>query len=392
MRLADRLIAAVAEPYTIDGVRIDIGTSIGIALTPDDSVDADEVLRLADLALYHSKADRGSYHFFKAAMDQEFRVKRQMEDDLKTALAEGQFDVYFQPIVTVIDRRVTAFEALMRWDHPVRGQIPPSEFIPVAEESGLIVPIGEWVLRAACKEAARWPQPVGIAVNVSAIQFKTPAFSQTVFEALEAAGIPGSRLIVELTESVMMKDTEATISTLQAMRAKGIRISMDDFGTGYSSLSYIRRFPFDKIKIDKAFIAELGVREDSTAIVRAAIGLARALGMQTVAEGIETEDQLTRARVEGCTEAQGYLTGRPMPARQALALLGVEAVEDPAAAVESVAPAASSATADARPSGNVTAFRPRSRGAASPVGNPPASAAELRPTAPLRDPYAFVRS
>ena len=223
MRLADRLIAAVAEPYTIDGVRIEIGTGIGIALTPDDSVDADEVLRLADLALYHSKADRGGYHFFKAAMDQEFRVKRQMEGDLKTALAEGQFDVYFQPIVTVIDRRVTAFEALMRWDHPVRGQIPPSEFIPVAEQSGLIVPIGEWVLRAACKEAARWPQPVGIAVNVSAIQFKTPAFSRTVFEALEAAGIPGSRLIIELTESVMMKDTEATISTLQAMRAKGIR-------------------------------------------------------------------------------------------------------------------------------------------------------------------------
>jgi diguanylate cyclase (GGDEF)-like protein len=336
-RLADRLLGAVAKPYTIDGVRIEIGTSIGVALTPDDSVDADEILRLADLALYHSKASRGSCHFFRPEMDREFRVKRQMEDDLKTALAEGQFEVWFQPIVTVIDRRVTSFEALLRWRHPVRGVLSPSEFIPLAEETGLIVPIGEWVLRVACREAARWPEPVGLAVNVSAIQFKTPAFADTVFDALDAAGLPGSRLIVELTESVMMSDSEATISMLQTMRAKGVRISMDDFGTGYSSLSYMRRFPFDKIKIDRAFITELGVREDSTAIVRAAIGLARALGMQTVAEGIETEDQLTRARIEGCQEAQGYLTGRPMSARQALALLGVEAVDDSASATETAA-------------------------------------------------------
>ncbi len=384
MRLADRLLAAVAEPYAIDGVRIEIGTSIGIALTPDDSVDADEVLRLADLALYHSKADRGCYHFFQAQMDQEFRVRRQMEDDLKTALAEGQFEVYFQPIVNVVDRRVTAFEALLRWKHPVRGTVAPSEFIPLAEENGLIVPIGQWVLRVACKEAARWPQPVSVAVNVSAIQFNTPKFAQTVFEALEAAGIPGSRLIVELTESVMMKDTEAAISTLEAIRSKNIRIAMDDFGTGYSSLSYMRRFPFDKIKIDKTFIAELGVREDSTAIVRAAIGLARALGMQTVAEGIETEEQLTQARVEGCTEAQGYLTGRPMPARQALALLGVEAVDDPALMAETGAPAAAPGRVDARASGNVTAFRSRGNGAASPDG--------LRPATRSRDPNASAVS
>ncbi len=378
MRLADRLVTVIAEPYTMDGKRIEIGASIGIALTPDDSIDADEVLRLADVALYHCKANRGGYHFFRPQMDQDLRVKRQMEDDLKTALAEGQFEVQFQPIVTVIDRRVTAFEALLRWKHPVRGSIEPSVFIPLAEENGLIVPIGEWVMRVACKEAARWPQSVGVAVNVSAIQFRTRAFSQNVFDALEAAGIPGSRLIIELTESVMMKDSEATISTLETIRAKGVRISMDDFGTGYSSLSYMRRFPFDKIKIDKTFIAELGVREDSTAIVRAAIGLARALGMQTVAEGIETEDQLTRARVEGCVEAQGYLTGRPMPARQALALLGIEAIEDPALAVESGTPTAGSATADARASGNVTSFRPRGSGAASAVGGAPTLAVGLR--------------
>ena len=391
MRLADRLLSAIAAPYAIDGVRIEIGTSIGVALTPDDSVDADEILRLADLALYHSKADRGSYHFFQAQMDQEFRFKSQMENDLKTALAEGQFEVYFQPIVTVVDRRVTAFEALLRWKHPVRGMIPPVEFIPLAEENGLIVPIGAWVLRAACKEAARWPEPVGVAVNVSAIQFRTPTFAETVFEALEAAGIAGSRLIIELTESLMIKDSEATISTLQTMRAKGVKIAMDDFGTGYSSLSYLRRFPFDKVKIDRAFIAELGVREDSTAIVRAVIGLARALGMQTVAEGIETEDQLTRARVEGCTEAQGYLTGRPMPARAALVLLGVEAGEGPAPTAETGAPAGSE-SASARTSANVTAFRARRSGAASPVNDAQPFDGALRPMRRRQDSNASTIS
>ncbi len=377
MRLAERLIAAVAEPYDIDGLRIEIGTSIGIALTPDDSVDPDEILRLADLALYHSKADRGSYHFFQAEMDQEFRSKRQLEDDLKTALAEGQFEVHFQPIVSVVDRRVTAFEALLRWKHPVRGSISPVEFIPVAEETGIIVAIGEWVMRVACKEATRWPAPIGVAVNVSAIQFRTPAFSQTVFDALTSTGLPGSRLIVELTESVMMKDSDGTVATLETIRAKGVRTSMDDFGTGYSSLSYVRRLPFDKIKIDRTFIAELGVRDDTTAIVRAAVALAQALGMQTVAEGIETEEQLARVRAEGIIEAQGYLTGRPMPARQALAFLGVEPVEDDDPQVEGRALAADAAIRDGHAAGNVTAFRPRS--AASPPARAPASAATLRP-------------
>ena len=379
MRLAEQLIAAVAEPYDIDGVRVEIGITVGIALAPDHSVDADEVLRLADLALYHSKAKRGGYHFFQAEMEQEFRSKRQLEDDLKTALAEGQFEVHFQPIVSVVDRRVTAFEALLRWTHPVRGPIAPSDFIPVAEETGLIVPIGEWVMRVACREATRWPPPIGVAVNVSTIQFRAPAFSQTVFDALRSAGLPGSRLTVELTESVMMKDSEATVATLETIRAKGVRTSMDDFGTGYSSLSYMRRLPFDKIKIDKTFIAELGVRDDSTAIVRAAVALARALDMQTVAEGIETEEQLMRVRIEGCTEAQGYLTGRPMPARQALAYLGVEPVEDDVQKVEDRARAADPEIADAQGFGNVTAFRPRASGAASPQGRASTPAVGLRP-------------
>ena len=377
MRLAERLIAAVAEPYDIDGLRIEIGTSIGIALTPDDSVDPDEILRLADLALYHSKADRGSYHFFQAEMDQEFRSKRQLEDDLKKALAEGQFEVHFQPIVSVVDRRVTAFEALLRWKHPIRGPISPVEFIPVAEETGIIVAIGEWVMRVACKEATRWPAPIGVAVNVSAIQFRTPAFSQTVFDALTSTGLPGSRLIVELTESVMMKDSDGTVATLETIRAKGVRTSMDDFGTGYSSLSYVRRLPFDKIKIDRTFITELGVRDDTTAIVRAAVALAQALGMQTVAEGIETEEQLARVRAEGIIEAQGYLTGRPMPARQALAFLGVEPVEDDIPLVEGPALAADAAVRDGHAPGNVTAFRPRS--ATSPAARASASGTTLRP-------------
>ncbi len=380
IRLAERLVAAMAEPYDIDEVRIEIGTSIGIALTPDDSIDADEILRLADLALDHSKADRGNYHFFQTKMDQEFQSKRQLEDDLKTALAEGQFEVHFQPIVSVVDRQISAFEALLRWEHPDRGPISPSEFIPVAEESGLIVAIGEWVMRVACREATRWPPSIGVAVNVSAIQFRAPAFLQTVVEALETTGLPGSRLIVELTESVMIKDTNATIATLETIQAKGIRISMDDFGTGYSSLSYMRQLPFDQIKIDQTFIAELGVREDSTAIVRAAVALARALGMQTVAEGIETEEQLTRARVEGIAEAQGYLTGRPMSARQALAFLGVEPVEDDVPKVEGRARAAEAEIVDAQALGNVTAFRPRTNAAASPAGRPLAPSARLRPT------------
>ena len=378
IRLADRLIAAIAQPFTIDGAHIEIGTSIGIALTPDDSVDVDDILRVADLALYHSKSSRGVYHFFQASMDQEFRLKRQTEDELRTALAEGQFEVHFQPIASVNDRRVTAFEALLRWQHPTRGQIAPGEFISLAEENGLIVPIGEWVLRVASKEAAKWPDSVSVAVNVSALQFKTSNFSKIVFEALEVSGLPGSRLIIELTESVLMKDTEFAISTLKALRSGDIKIAMDDFGTGYSSLSYMRQFPFDKIKIDRAFIAELGVREDSTAIVRAATGLARALGMQTVAEGIETEEQLTQARIEGCSEAQGYLLGRPMPAHEALAFLGINPDDASGRVIESDLPSRPAvATAQARGLGNVTPFRPRD----APIVSPRASerAGALRP-------------
>ncbi len=324
MRLAERLIAAVSEPYAIDGNPIELGASIGISLTPDDCVDSDELIRNADMALHYAKVNRGSYRFFKPAMDEQVRSRRKMESDLRTALAEEQFELHFQPVVSIADRQVKSFEALLRWNHPERGVVAPGEFISIAEENGLIVPIGDWVLRGACREAAKWPANINVAVNVSVVQFKSPGLLQSISEAIKAAGVEGSRLIVEVTESVMITDAEQVIATLHSIRAMGGAIAMDDFGTGYSSLSYLRRFPFDKIKIDKSFVGELGEREDSAAIVRAATGLAKALGMATVAEGIETDDQLVRAGIEGCSEAQGYLISRPMPAAEVFAFLGVE--------------------------------------------------------------------
>jgi diguanylate cyclase (GGDEF)-like protein len=325
--LAERLIASVSKSYTIDGNDIEIGASIGISLAPDDSVDCDELIRNADMALYHAKTNRGSFSFFKPSMDEQVRFRRKMENDLRTALAEGQFELHFQPVVSVADRQVKSFEALLRWKHPERGNVPPSEFIPMAEENGQIVPIGEWVLQEACREAAKWPSHIKVAVNVSAVQLKSPGILQSVSEAIDAAGIEGSRLIVEVTESVMITDADQAISTLYAIRDAGSAIAMDDFGTGYSSLSYLRRFPFDKIKIDQSFVSELGQREDSAAIVRAATGLAKALGMEAVAEGIETEEQFALVAAEGCAEAQGYLISRPMPAPDVFGFLGVQPQE-----------------------------------------------------------------
>jgi diguanylate cyclase (GGDEF)-like protein len=327
VRLAERLIASVSESYTIDGNDIEIGASIGIALAPDDSVDCDELIRNADMALSHAKANRGSFSFFKPSMDEQVRSRRKMENDLRIALAEEQFELYFQPVVSVSDRRVNSFEALLRWKHPERGSVPPSEFIPVAEEIDLIVPIGEWVLQMACREAAKWPAHIKVAVNVSTVQLKSPGILHTISEAINAAGIEGSRLILEVTESVMITDADQAIATLHSIRDLGSAIAMDDFGTGYSSLSYLRRFPFDKIKIDQSFVSELGQRDDSAAIVRAATGLARALGMEAVAEGVETEEQLALVAAEGCAEAQGYLISRPMPAPDVFGFLGIEPQE-----------------------------------------------------------------
>ncbi len=358
--LAERLIASVSESYTIDGNNIEIGASIGISLAPDDGVDCDELIRNADMALYHAKENPGSFRFFKPSMDEQVRSRRKMENDLRAALGEEQFELHFQPVVSVADRQVKSFEALLRWKHPERGGVPPSEFIPVAEEIGLIVPIGEWVLHAACQEAAKWPSHVKVAVNVSAVQLTAPGILQSISEAIKAAGIEGSRLIVEVTESVMITDAERAIATLHSIRDMGSTIAMDDFGTGYSSLSYLRRFPFDKIKIDQSFIRELGQREDSVAIVRAAAGLAKALGMEAVAEGIETEEQWTHVATEGCSEAQGYLISRPMPAPNVFDFLGVPPREAAGRPVAKPSP-------------------PERKGAASEPSRPPARVAPRPP-------------
>jgi diguanylate cyclase (GGDEF)-like protein len=324
-RLADRLIAAVGQPHRIGDAAITIGVSIGISVAPKDGVVADELIRAADVALYHAKAERrGAYTFFEKAMDEQVQGRRQMEDDLRTALADGQFRLDFQPVVSATDRTVRSFEALLRWRHPVRGNIEPGAFIPLAEEVGLIVPIGEWVIREACKQAAKWPRHVKVAVNVSAAQFKSGALVPTILDAIASSRIASSRLIVEVTESVMIGDTGQAIAILHLIRDQKIMIAMDDFGTGYASLGYLRRFPFDEIKIDRSFVSELGKRDDSVVIVRAIISLAKALGIATVAEGVESEDQFACLKAEGCDEIQGYLISRPMPADDVLTFLGRE--------------------------------------------------------------------
>jgi diguanylate cyclase (GGDEF)-like protein len=322
-RLADRLIAAVGEPHRIGDAAITIGVSIGISVAPKDGVAADELIRAADVALYHAKAERrGAYTFFEKAMDEQVQGRRHMEDDLRTALAQNQFRLDFQPVVSAADRTVKSFEALLRWRHPVRGNVPPSDFIPLAEEVGLIAPIGEWVIREACRQAAKWPRHVKVAVNVSAAQFKSGALVPTILDAIASSRIASSRLIVEVTESVMIGDTGQAIAVLHQIRDQKIMIAMDDFGTGYASLGYLRRFPFDEIKIDRSFVSELGKRDDSVVIVRAIIGMAKALGVATVAEGVESEDQFACLKTEGCDEIQGYLISRPMPAEDVLAFLG----------------------------------------------------------------------
>ncbi len=320
--LASRIVEVVAAPYDIAGHQLLIGVSIGISLAPDDDKDPDELLKKADLALYRAKADgRGTYRFFEAGMDARAQARRLLELDLRAALPRGEFEMYYQPIRDVVADRAVACEALIRWKHPLRGMVAPGNFVPLAEETGLIVPIGDWVLRTACKDAVDWPDNIGIAVNLSPVQFRNPNLVASVMTALELSGLPPHRLELEITESVLLQNSEATLATLHALRAHGVRISLDDFGTGYSSLSYLRSFPFDKIKIDRSFVEDVTSREDSIAIVRAVTGLGRSLGIATTAEGVETEGQLEVLRREGCTQAQGYLFSRPCPASEVKRIL-----------------------------------------------------------------------
>jgi diguanylate cyclase (GGDEF)-like protein len=313
--LAGKLVEEIAAPYDVSGHQLVIGVSIGVSLAPDDGNDPDELLKNADLALYRAKADgRGTYRFFESGMDARAQARRLLELDLRLALRREEFEVHYQPIVDVAKERTVAFEALVRWCHPQRGTIPPSNFIPLAEETGLIIQLGETVLRKACQDAAGWSDEVGVAVNLSPVQFKNPNLVSSVKSALTASGLAPGRLELEITESVLLQNSEATLATLHELRAHGVRISLDDFGTGYSSLSYLRSFPFDKIKIDRSFVQELASRDDSMAIVRAVTGLGRSLGIVTTAEGVETAEQLDLLRKEGCTQVQGYLFSKPRPA------------------------------------------------------------------------------
>ena len=315
--LASHIVERISEPYTIAGHQLVIGVSIGISLAPEDGKNPDELLKKADLALYRAKADgRGTYRFFETGMDARAQARRLLELDLRAALQRSEFEVHYQPIRDIAKDKVVAFEALVRWNHPLRGMIPPVNFIPLAEETGLIVPLGDWVLRQACTDAAGWSQDVDIAVNLSPVQFKNPNLVSPVKAALEASGLPAHRLELEITESVLLQNSETTLAVLHELRGFGVRISLDDFGTGYSSLSYLRSFPFDKIKIDRSFVTELATREDSMAIVRAVTGLGKSLGIVTTAEGVETDEQFDLLRREGCTQAQGYLFSKPRPAAE----------------------------------------------------------------------------
>jgi diguanylate cyclase (GGDEF)-like protein len=312
--LASRLVETLAVPYVIQDHHLVIGCSVGIALAPLDGEDAEDLLKKADLALYRAKLDgRGLYRFFEAEMDARVQARRLLELDLRSALANKEFALHYQPVIRLDHGEVTGLEALLRWTHPRRGSVSPAEFIPLAEETGLIVPIGEWVVRQACKDATAWPEHVRVAVNISPVQFKTTSLVPTITSALAWSGLPASRLELEITESVLLQDTEATFATLHQLRALGVHVSMDDFGTGYSSLSYLQRFPFDKIKIDQSFVRDMGNNKQSLAIIQAVTNLGATLGMATTAEGVETRDQLDQLRAHGCTEVQGYYFSKPKP-------------------------------------------------------------------------------
>ena len=320
--LASRLIEVIGAPYELGGDQVMVELSIGIALAPGDGLDPDQLLKNADMALYRAKSDgHGLYRFFEPEMDARMQARRRLEIDLRKAIANSEFELFYQPLVDMQTERVTGFEALIRWHHPERGLIPPLDFISVAEDTGLIVPIGDWVLRQACLEAATWPSDVKIAVNLSPIQFKSKGLLLTVVSALAASGLSANRLELEITESVLLQDGDATLAILHELQGLGVRISMDDFGTGYSSLSYLRKFPFDKIKIDQSFIFDMSVHNDSLAIVRAVIAMGSGLGIATTAEGVETAEQFKQLKLEGCTEVQGYLFSPPRPAEEVKGLL-----------------------------------------------------------------------
>ncbi len=315
--LSKRVRASIVKPYQIEGHTIVTDMSIGISVAPFDAVDADPLLRNADMALYGAKADgRGTYRFFEPEMNTRMKARRELEMDLRRALVGKQFELHYQPLVSLESNEVKAFEALLRWNHPKRGLVSPADFIPIAEETGLIVPLGEWALKAACYEAAEWPDHIKVAVNLSPAQLNNRNLLNVVTGALNETGMPAYKLQLEITESVLLQNTFATLQTLHELRKLGVQIALDDFGTGYSSLSYLRSFPFDKIKIDRSFIQDLANGEEPVAIVKAVANLAKSLKMASTAEGVETQQQMDMLQSLGCTEMQGYLFSRARPASE----------------------------------------------------------------------------
>ncbi|MDP4025444.1 EAL domain-containing protein [Methylobacterium sp. NEAU 140] len=320
-RLAERLIAAVSEPVVLDGRTVEVGVSIGLTVATERDADVDELFKRADIALYEAKAaGRNTYRTFHPDVGARTATRGQLGLDMREAIRRGEFRLVYQPVVDAGTGGVVSLEALMRWHHPLQGEIAPGDFIPLAEETGLIVPLGSWALHEACREALRWPPHVRVAVNVSGVQIRRDGFEVAVLAALAGSGLPPSRLKLEVTESVLMQDADCVLACLRRLRALGVQVVLDDFGTGYSSLSYLRRFPFDKIKIDRAFIRDIA-DPDAAAIVRAVVGIGERLGMGIVAEGVETAEQLDLVRREGCTQVQGFLFSRPLPPDEARAYI-----------------------------------------------------------------------
>jgi diguanylate cyclase (GGDEF)-like protein len=321
-KLAERIVEMLGAPYDIDGHQVVIGASVGVAMAPNDGTCPEELLKKADLALYRAKSEgRGRSRFFEPGMDALMQMRRTLELDLREGLRDGQFEVHYQPIVDIATNAVTCFEALLRWRHPRRGLLQPADFLALTEEIGLIVPLGAWVLRQACQDAANWPSDVRIAVNVSPVQFRHPGLADIVFQSLATSGLAPGRLELEITEGVLLTEHAATLAILHQLRGIGVRVVMDDFGTGHSSIGYLRSFPFDKIKIDRSFIANMARDASSLAIIRAVASLGSSLGIATTAEGVETEEELAGARLEGCTEVQGFLFGRATCASEITTML-----------------------------------------------------------------------
>ncbi|TFV70854.1 EAL domain-containing protein [Bradyrhizobium frederickii] len=323
--LAKRLLEAIADPYLLDGHSVVIGASIGIAMAPGDGDDSEKLLKSADMALSRAKQDaRGSFAFFEAALDAKAQSRRKIEVELRDAIQNDVLRPYYQPLIDLQSGRITGFEALVRWPHAERGMVSPAEFIPVAEDTGLINPLGGLMLRRACLDAAAWPDDVRIAVNLSPLQFRSGNLLSMVTEALKASGLPPRRLELEITETLLLEKSAQVLATLHALRALGVRISMDDFGTGYSSLSYLRSFPFDKIKIDQSFVRDLGANREAQAIIRSIVSLGKGLGVTITAEGVETEAELSCLRAEGCHEGQGFLFSKARPNIEIVSLLAAQ--------------------------------------------------------------------